>query len=276
MTTPDTPSRLERLPAYVLSAVTTLVWVACVLPSGSLADPALNEDWATPIHREKILLVPALLLLIAVPAGFTISRHRRGMRAVLASTDAFVMCYAGFALWAEGLVNDIQMLVAVLMLFLVGALSVLETIRCTRAHPPPEAKQHMAGLRLALCLLVLIVPMHLLVKQNVERASLLGPFLFVALSAAGARMARDMRGLRRTAAVLQLLLALHLVVTLRYTIHRAVPTLTDVNVAGRVTMGLALVTTALALAQLLLLMRAGPDPEASTPGDEAAQPATGA
>ncbi len=275
MTAPDTPSRLETIPAYVLSAITTLLWVACVLPSGTLAQPDLNEDWATPLHREPILLVPALLLLIAVPTACTISRYRRGMRGVLASTDAFVMCYTGIALLAEGLANDLQTLIGIVLLFAVGALSILEAIRCTRQTPPDDMGHSMAGLRLALCIMVLVVPMSLLIEPNVERASLLAPFVFVAISAAGARLARDMRGLRRTAALLQLLLAMHLVVTIRYTIYRAEPTLADVNMAGRVTMGLCLVVAGFALLQLLLLMRPRKTTAGALDGTEAAQPATG-
>jgi hypothetical protein len=235
--------------------VTTLLWVACVLPSGVAAPGGVDGDAATPMHRAAILLVPALLLLITVPAGCTLSRRRRGMRAVLASTDAFVLVYAAVALWSQSLVSDAIGRIALGLLASLGALSLIEAWRCTRPEAAAPGGRAFSGVRLAICMLVLIVPLQILVRPDVERASLLAPFLFVAISAGGARLARDMRGLRRTAAVLQALLAAHVVITLRFTIHRGTPTLVEVGDTGRVTMGLAFATLGTALLQLVLLLR---------------------
>jgi hypothetical protein len=280
VTHPQAPSRLEALSAYALSAVTTLLWVGCVLPSGTPAAAGGGDDAATPLHRESLLLVPALLLMVLVPVGCALSRRIRGMRAVLASTDAFVVMYAAVALWAtsardEGdtsyVALDAPSLVAIGLLVLLGALSAVEVWRCTRPHDREVPLTWLSGLRLAICLLVLIVPLQILMKPDLERASLLAPFLFVAISAGGARLARDMRGLRRTAALLQVLLAAHVLVTLRFTIHRADPTLSQTNVAGRVTLGLAVAALALATVQLLLVLRRRRAPAgdpAGAPGDD--------
>src|SRR5687767_13418696 len=86
--------------AYAISAAATMLWVGCVLPAGHLADASLLEDFRTPIHRTPVLLVPALLLLIVAPVAVTIARTTVGLRAILASTDAFVCIYAAVALWA--------------------------------------------------------------------------------------------------------------------------------------------------------------------------------
>lgn len=280
MREPQAPYRLEALPAYALSALTALLWVACVLPAGtaigvSSGGVSSGGDAATPIHREAILLVPALLVLIAVPTGCAISRRRRGMRAVLASMDAFVAVYAAIALWSEGVVfegarvADLPLFIGSLLLLMVGGLSVFEVRRCTRSAPPEPMPRMLAGLRLAICLLVLTLPLTVLVRPDVERASLLAPFFFVAVSAGGARLARDMQGLRRTAALLQLVLTAHVLVTLRYTIYRSEPHIVDVNVAGRVVMGLAVATAAIALLQLLVLVRPGATADVADPSDPA-------
>jgi hypothetical protein len=266
VTTPQPLTRLEALPAYLLSAVTTLLWVACVLPSGTPVLEGASNDAATPIHRVAILLVPGLLLLVAVPAGCSLSQRRRGLRAVLASTDAFVSLSVAIALWAEhlvlefadgpeGVLIDWPLLVGSFLLVAIGALSIIEVWRCTRPNPRPEMPGRFAGLRLGICVLVLVLPLQVLVTPDVERASLLAPFLFVAISAGGVRLARGMRGLRRTAALLQLLLAAHVLVTVRYAIYRSDPLITDVNIAGRVAIWLALATAGLALLQVLLHLR---------------------
>jgi hypothetical protein len=222
------------------------------------------------MHRAAILLVPALLLLITLPAGCTLSRRRRGMRALLASTDAFVLGYAAIAIWATSLVGDGPSRVALGLLVALAGLSFLEAWRCTRPAAGPPRGTAFSGIRLAICLLVLVMPLEVMLRPDVERASLLAPFLFVAISAAGARLARDMRGLRRTAVVLQALLAAHVAITLRFTIYRAGPELETVNVAGRVAMGLALATLGAALLQLALYVRRRPsgarEPLAVQPG----------
>jgi hypothetical protein len=252
------PSRLESWAAYSLSALTMLVWVGCVVPAGPIPGAAPGGDLATPIHREAILLVPALLLLVLLPASCTLSRRRRGMRAVLASTDAFVTGYAATALWAHGFMRDIPSLVAVILLFSLSGLSGLEAWRCNRATDGTMRQSRFTGTRLAVCLLALILPLHLLLHPDAERASLLAPFFFVAVSAGGVSLARDLRGFRRAAAVLQLVIATHMLVTLRYTMFRATPSLSQVEMPGQVTLGLATGVLGLAVVQLLLLSRKGP------------------
>jgi len=260
----EAPTRTEAFLAYGISALTTLLWVACVLPAGILAGPGVTGDDAVPLHRQAILLVPALLLLIAVPVGSTLARRVRGMRAVLATTDTFVMFYVALALLAEGVVRDGATVGAVLLLSTVGTLSALETWRTTRPRDlAPRTPPWLAGGRLALCLLVLVLPLHILLAPDVERASLLAPFFFVAVSAGGARLARHMQGLYRTGALVQLLLAAHLLITLRYTIYVTEPALTDVLATGTVVMALAaavLLVTALQLVVTLL-----PRPTAAEP-----------
>lgn len=252
------PSRLESWAAYSLSALTMLVWVGCVVPAGPIPGADPGGDAATPIHREAVLLVPALLLLVLLPAGCALSRRRRGMRAVLASTDTFVVGYAATALWAHGFIRDIPSLTAVTLLFTLTAISGMEAWRCTRATQSGLRQSRFTGTRLAVCLLVLILPLHLLLHPDAERASLLAPFLFVAVSTGGVSLAHDMRGFRRAAAVLQVVIAAHMLITLRYTMFRAGPPLTDVEMPGQVTLGLATGVLALTILQLLLLTRAGP------------------
>ncbi len=264
----EAPTRTEALLAYGISALTTMLWVACVLPAGDLAVAGATADDAVPLHRQAILLVPALLLLIAIPVGCTLARRERGMRAVLSTTDAFVAFYVGLALLAEGVVRDMATVVAVLLLFAIGTLSVFETRRATRADEArPRRLQAFAGSRLAICLLVLILPLHILLRPDIERASLLAPFFFVAVSAGGARLARNMRGLHRTGALLQLLLAAHLLITLRYTIYATNPVLTEVMPTGHVAIGVAIGVAALALLQLIVLFRRGPAAPASEGAD---------
>lgn len=262
----EAPTRTEALLAYALSALTTLLWVACVLPAGELAVPGRTGDDAVPLHRAAILLVPALLLLIATPVGCTLARRERGMRALLATTDAFVAFYVAIALWTGGRITDLPTTVAALLLVLVGALSVAETVRATRwrdeSLSPPQL---LAGARLAICMLVLVVPLYVLFRPDVERASLLAPFFFIALGAGGARMASTMRGLHRTGALVQLVLAAHILITLRYTVHATDPALTRVFPAGEVTLGLGIAVLAVAALQFVIYLR----PHA-TPGMEMA------
>ncbi|MDF1702400.1 MAG: hypothetical protein P1V36_14720, partial [Planctomycetota bacterium] len=216
MTQREAPTRGEGLLAYVLSALTTLLWVGCVLPAGHVADATAGADASTPVHRDAILLVPALLLLVIMPVGCTLARRARGLRAVLAGVDAFVAFYVAIALLVVGFVGDAPSIVAVLTLFALGAMAVVEVVRHTASERADSDQSALCGARLALSLLVLILPLHILMHPDVERASLLAPFVFIAVGAGGSRIARHMRGLRRTAAVLQLLLAVHLLITLRY------------------------------------------------------------
>ena len=272
MSTREAPTRGEGFVAYVLSALTTLLWVGCVLPAGHVATAGAGPDAATPVHREAILLIPALLLLIAVPVGCTLARRSAGLRAVLAGMDGFVVLYVGLAMLGEGLVRDGATMTAAALLLGLAALSFVEVLRLVRPEGQPDRATALSGARLAISLLVLFLPLHILRQPHIERASLLAPFLFVAVSAGGARMAQEMRGLRRTTALLQLLMSLHVLVTLRYTIYRTSPTLETVNVVGEITLGLATAVAVTAALQLALLARRLPPREASDGPD--ALPAT--
>jgi hypothetical protein len=251
----EAPTRGEGIVAYALSALTTLLWVGCVLPAGRVAGVAAHSDASTPVDRDAILLVPALLLLIIVPVGCTLALRLHGMRAVLAGMDAFVALYVAIALCAVGFVGDTPSTVAVVALFLVGGLALLEVFWHTGAAGSRGEESSLSGARLALALLLLILPLHILMHPEVERASLLVPFFFVALSAGGSRVARHMRGLRRTASVLQLLLAIHVLITLRYTIFRTDPAIESLYLSGEATLLLASLVVFVALVQLLLYFR---------------------
>lgn len=254
----EAPTRGEGLVAYVLSTLTTLLWVGCVLPAGAPVMPAMGSDASTPVHRDAILIVPALLLLVIMPVGCTLALRPRGMRAVLAGVDALVALYVATALVSVGFVSDPTSIVAVLTLFVLGAMAVVEVIRYTTSNSDTFDQSALCGARLALALLVLILPLHILMHPQVERASLLAPFVFIAVSAGGSRIARNMRGLRRTAAVLQLVLAIHLGISLRYSVFRTDPAIGDLYVSGQATLALAGAVVLVALGQLLLYFRRVP------------------
>ena len=257
------PTRLESVLAYMLSVLTTLVWVGCVMPGGELPGVGWDSDAATPLHRAPVILVPALLLLTILPVSFTLSRRRPGLMSVLASTDAFVALYAALAFGFSRRPTDAAGLVCLGLLTLLGTLSSLEAYRALRlarrGEESGELPRWLRGLRLAICILVLVVPSRFLLQGTDERASWLGPFVFIAISAAGAQMARTGRGLRRTAAVLQLALAVHVVVTLRWTLVDQFPTPTHITLPGQITLMVAGVAAGVALAQLLALLRRGPE-----------------
>ena len=238
--------------AYILSGLTMLLWVACVLPAGRLVDPAAAEDLATPLYREAWLLVPALLLLIIGPVGVVLSTTRTGRLAVLALTDTFIAAYAGIGLWASGVPNvratlfgplpergEVVATVFVGLLLTLAVLSLYETQRVLRRGPDGPVAPMLKGLRLAICILVLLTPTFLLISQTRELASLLVPFGLVAISAAGAAFARAPLSLRFTASLVHLALAVHVVITLRFTIFDGDPRFQTVSPVGWATLGLA-------------------------------------
>lgn len=266
------PSRPQALAAYSLSAAGTLLWVACALPSGPLDGVGSDPDAATPFHRATALLVPALLLLIVIPVGGALSRRERGLRAVLAGTDAFISGYALLALLALPVQRDSAQGIGLLLLAVLTVFSLLETWRCVTPRERPAPPRVLRGLRLALCLLALMTPAQLLLPEDrdshttLARTLLLAPFLLVALSAAGARLASGVEGLRRACAALQLALALLFFFALRFTIRDMPPELARVGPAGLVALGLGLLVLALALIHLLLLCgRPARNGEAGTP-----------
>ena len=237
--------------AYALSATTTLLWLGCVLPSGPLIGPAPHDDSATPFFREGLLLVPAVLLLVLLPVGSALTRRFRGGLALLASTDAFIATYAAIAAWLSS-PRDAATGVFSGLLLVVGVLSGAEAVRTTRATERPTARWSQ-GSRLAICILVLMVPANWLMQSHVERASYLAPFFVVAVSAAGANLARSTLMLRLTSAIIQLALAVHLIVTLRYTLFSGSPPIEKLSIFGMVTWGLSLCVLALAVLQVGVL-----------------------
>ncbi len=259
------PTRTQAFFAYLLSGVTTLLWVGCVIPAGKLVDASLLDELATPIHREAVLLVPALVLLTVLPVGFTLARREEGLMAVLASTDAFVAFYAGIALLVRQPLTGPAAVAALALLFTLGGLSTVEALRAMRAarHEHFAIPQKLRGARLALCVLVLMVPAQFLLVEGTERASWLGPFLFVALSAAGARLAGSGRGLRVTAALLQVLLAVHVLITLRWSLLESdgAEELARLGVFGTVTLALAAGVLVIAVLQCLALLSGIREPE---------------
>jgi hypothetical protein len=257
---PGGPTRTEALAAYGLAALATLAWVACSLPAGTLEGRVPADDAATPMHREAWLLVPALFLLVLGPVGVTLTSGRPGRSAVLAAQDAFVCLFAAGALTFHGglpagvTLQGTTVRALVVLLWGVAGLSVHEAWRLVRPRAgggePPPAR----GLRLALALLALLLPSTLLTVPGQERASLLAPFLFVAIGAGGVRLAQTERGLRRTGAILHAALAAHVLVTLRYALYEAPPRLEVLTTTGRVTLGLAVAMLALAGVLLVLLL----------------------
>lgn len=270
MTLTSPPTRTQAVLAYCLSAATTLIWIACVIPAGVLADPSLLDELATPMHREAILLVPALLLLIALPVGFTLSRREEGLIAVLSSTDAFVAFYAGIALTLSHPITGVPAFVAVGLLFVLGSLSSLEAWRAARAGRDEErtVPQGLRGARLALCVLVLMIPADFLLEDGAELASWLGPFVFVALSAAGVRLSRTGHGLRFTASMLQLLIAIHVIVTISYTLDAPGPdAIARLHLPGHLARGLSFFVAGIALLQCLALLRRPKQVAPAAPSD---------
>ncbi len=251
---PDPPSRAGAALAYAISALTTLLWFACVLPAGPIV-AGHAFDAATPMYREAWLLVPALLLLIIMPVGIVLSQSRVGRLAVLAGTDTFVAGYAGLVLVGRGNIRgDVSALLVAMMLFL-AFLSLAEVVRLLRAGDEGAGGPLLKGVRFAIALLALLMPAGVLVLDGRELASLLAPFVVVAVGSGGSTLARAPLGLRFTASLVHALLATHLVVTLRYTLFDAEPAFTRITIAGWVTLGLAILILLLALVQALRLYR---------------------
>lgn len=242
----------SSITAFALSAATTLLWAGSVMPSGPLEGPA-DVEAATPMVREAWLLVPALVLLIVAPVGVVLSSGRMGQRAVLAATDAFVALYAGGALLHHGTVTHLLPTLLVCVLLLVGAMSLIETVRLMIRSDDSRLPTWLRGARLALCLLVLLLPARSFVASEQEASSLIGPFILVALSAGGALVARTVAGLRVAAALVHVGLACLAWLTLRFTLQDGWPPYERISTIGRATMGLAMGVVALAV--LLFLLR---------------------
>lgn len=260
--------------AYTVAVLATLLWIGCALPSGAPEGGSLRDDAATPLQREAWVLVPALVLLVLTPAALALTPGRLGRLTILAATDAFVALYAALVLtFRRGLPDSVRTvagapLVLLLLLYAVALLSLWETRRLLagRLGAPPFG---LSGARLALCLLVLLLPAFPLLEGGQERASLLAPFLFVAVSAGGARLSKGATGLGLTGALLHVALATHVVIMLRYTLAHEAPRVPVLSPVGRVTQDLALGLLGVAVLQVLVQAlaafrrRGEPEPDAA-------------
>ena len=263
--------RAQALAAYALSTLATLVWVACVLPAGPLLNGVSDTDAATPMHREALLLVPALMLLVLLPVGITLAQQRRGALAVLASTDAFVALYAAATVALLLPFEDVATRVLIIVLTAVGLLSVIEALRCMRRTERRLRRRLLRGLRLACCLLVIMIPAKLLLEDGVDRASLLAPFLVIAVSAGGALMFHSTAALHATSGLIQIALATHVLVTVQYTLHDQTPAFQAIAWPGYVAWMLAGALVAAAVLQWGLLLakaRAPRSPDLASPTPE--------
>jgi hypothetical protein len=241
----DLPSPRETSLAYGTTGLAALVWIACVVPGVVLADATLADDLATPMARGALLILPALLLLITGPIAVLISGRPETLRSLLASGDAFVALFsAGVMLHARR--GDTSRLVAAIGLLVLFAVAVRDAIRPAFAAPSPDGAplRRGGGLRLALALAALLMPASLLTRNSGERASLLAPFAYVALSALGSWLARGVIGLRLTAALLLVGVSAHLAIAIRYAIEDAAPPYERWTIAGGAAFGFALVTLA--------------------------------
>jgi hypothetical protein len=190
-----------------------------------------------------LFLLPALLLLIAGPVASLLARGEGAQRSLLAAGDAFVSWWTAIALWAGG-ASDRVVAIAVGVFGLVGLVALRDVIRAIRPtgeteDGAPVAPSLWSDARLAVCILALLAPSMVFVDQPGERASLLVPFGFIAVSTFGSRFAHDERGLRLTGAVLFAMAAAHLVVALRWVLSSLGPEPWGWTLAGTVTFGVA-------------------------------------
>ena len=265
MAPPDDPAGpLELRLAYAGATLASLVWVGCVLPGAVLLDPATSPDAATPMARGPLLLLPALLLLVSGPVGTTLARGGTALKALLSSGEAFVTLFVTGAVWRAGM-RDPAVLAASGVFFLLGCFAFADTVLTLRAVPATDAagvtlngaKPWFArpDVRLAAAVLALVVPTSLISSPGHERASLLLPFVYVAISSFGCRYASTERGLRLVASILLVLVAAHLVVTIRFLLVDGSPAAGRWTWSGLTTFALALGVLAAASARVGLLCR---------------------
>ena len=237
------PGRTETVFAYATSALAALVWVGCVAPAIRVDGIGREDDALTPMARGALLLLPALLVLVAGPVASLLSRGGAAHRTLLACGDAFVAAWTAGALWATA-AHGRTTILAVSLLTILAGFAVRDAVLGLGAGgesddvDAPAPLPRYGDMRLALSLLALLTPASLLVGGE-ERASLLGPFGYVVVSALGSRFSHDDRGLRLTASILHALVAAHLVVALRYVIAEVPPEPRSWTWPGYVTISLA-------------------------------------
>ena len=271
----DRPTRAENVVAYAAATLATLVWAVSVLPGVHLSDPAANVDLAAPMLRGPLLILPALLLLVAGPVTTVIARGVVGLRALLAAGDAFVALFSAAALASIRTTDGARWVFAGVLL-VIGAVAVRDTVlafRVSEREPEPGADgeaapgdappPRWADLRLALALLVLLTPPSLLAVADLERASLMALFGYVAISAFGARSARGAAGLRLTASVLFAALALHLLVTVSFVLRGEGEGPSRWTWCGWATVALSWALLLATLARVAILLRSRSAPPAA-------------
>ena len=259
------PTRSEIVLAYSCAALSSLVWMGGVIPgTWAPADPTSADDVWTPIARGAPLLLPALLLLIAGPISAVLCRGPTALRALLAAGDAYVTGVMAVALYATH-DKDPALLVAVAFLAIMCLVALRDAVVVVKdggadtgwrgdVNAPPRSFR-TTDVRLALSMLVLLTPARLFAEPHRERASLLAPFAYVAISALGSRFATTERSLRLTGAVLVSLVASHLVVAVRYVLDQGEGAGRRWTWAGTTTFATSCAVLLVALARVVVVMR---------------------
>lgn len=270
------PTKIETILSYTCAAVASLVWMGGVVPgTWAPGDDARADDRWTPLARGAPLLLPALLLLIAGPISGVLCRGPTALRALLAAGDAYVTGVMAVALYATH-DRDPALLVAMAFLTIICLVALRDAVvvvkdggadtgwRGDPAAPPRSFRT--TDVRLALSMLVLLTPAQLFAEPHRERASLLAPFAYVAISALGSRFATTERSLRLTGTVLVALVASHLVVAVRYVLGEGESAGRRWTWAGNTTFTLACAVLLVALARVVVVLR-GPQgaPAATMP-----------
>ncbi len=254
----DLPSPVETRLAYAAALLSTFVWVTAVMPGVLLVDRTLADDLSSTMHRGAVFLVPALLLLVAVPVAVVLARQPLALRGLLAWSAVFVATYAGVALGAARPTGFRWFVVAAFAV--VAAASLRDALVLGHAAPDEDggpSGPRTADVRLAVSLLALLTPAGLFLFGHEERATWLVPFLFLAIGAAGERFATNLRALRIAAVLGLLTLALHLAVGVRFALVAGTPAGDAWTPWGTATFALALTVLALLLAWSALLVPRG-------------------
>jgi hypothetical protein len=251
----DLPDATEIRFAYGTALTASFVWVACVMPGVRLVDPSLPDDLAAPMHRGSLYVVPALLLLVAIPISVVLSRQRLGLRGLLAWTSTFVALYVGVALAASHPRGFVWVVIGALAV--IAGLSAREGWLIGRAglrDLSDDVVPRGGDVRLALAILALLTPAGLLVTGVDERATWLAPFVFLAIGAAGERFAYTLRSLRIAAAVSLITLAAHAAVAVRFSLDDGSPASSGQTAWGVAAFVLALLVLALAIGWTVTLV----------------------
>jgi hypothetical protein len=251
----DQPDVMEVRFAYATALLASFVWVACVMPGVRLVDASLPDDHAAPLHRGALYIVPALVLLVAIPIAVVLSRQRLGLRGLLAWTNAFVALYTAAALAARAPRGFVYGVIGALAV--IAFLCAQDGLRIGRGGKRDLSDDQVprgGDIRLALSLLALLTPAGLLVTGGDERATWLAPFVFLAIGAAGERFARTLTALRVAAALSLVALAAHAAVAVRFALDDEVPAAHGTTPWGTLAFVLSLLVVAFTLGWLAVLL----------------------